>query len=64
MFFDSYSLFVNAFCEFNSESYVNVVGMRLKLMMFAGVLVIVGLALFFYGTSMSNHLMNPESLIS
>jgi len=43
---------------------VNVVAVRLKLMLFAGVLVIVGLALFFYGTSMSNHVLNPESLIS
>jgi len=32
--------------------------------MFASVLVLVGIALFFYGTSMSNHVMKPESLIS
>ena len=43
---------------------MNVVGMRLKMLMFASVLVLVGLALFFYGTSMSNHVMKPESLIS
>jgi hypothetical protein len=43
---------------------VNVFGMHLKTMMFASVLVLVGLALFFYGTSMSNHVMNPEGLIS
>jgi hypothetical protein len=38
--------------------------MHLKTMMFASLLVLVGLALFFYGTSMSNHVMNPEGLIS
>jgi len=38
--------------------------MHLKTMMFASVLVLVGLALFFYGASMSNHVMNPEGLIS
>jgi len=38
--------------------------MHLKTMMFASVLLLVGLALFFYGTSMSNHVMNPEGLIS
>jgi hypothetical protein len=43
---------------------VNVFGLRLKTIMFASVLVLVGIALFFYGTSMSNHVMNPESLIS
>jgi hypothetical protein len=43
---------------------VNVFGLRLKTLMFASVLVLVGIALFFYGTSMSNHVMNPESLIS
>jgi hypothetical protein len=43
---------------------VNVVGVRLKAMLFASVLIVVGLALFFYGTSMGNHLMKPESLIS
>jgi hypothetical protein len=43
---------------------VNVVGMRLKTLMFASVLVLVGLALFFYGTSMSNNVLKPESLIS
>jgi protein-S-isoprenylcysteine O-methyltransferase Ste14 len=43
---------------------VNVVGMRLKVMLFASVLVLVGLTLFFYGTSISNDLMKPESLIS
>ena len=43
---------------------MNVVGMHLKTLMFASVLLLVGLALFFYGTSMSNHVMNPEGLIS
>jgi len=43
---------------------VNVVGLRLKTLMFASVLVLVGLALFFYGTSMSNHVLYPEDLIS
>ena len=38
--------------------------MRLKTLMFASVLLLVDLALFFYGTSMSNHVMNPEGLIS
>jgi len=38
--------------------------MHLKTLMFASVLLLVGLALFFYGTSMSNHVMNPECLIS
>ena len=38
--------------------------MRLKTMMFASVLIVVGLAIFFYGTSMGNQVMNPESLIS
>jgi uncharacterized membrane protein len=43
---------------------VNVVGLRLKTLMFASVLVIVGIALFFYGTSMSKYVMKPDSLIS
>ena len=43
---------------------MNVVGMHLKTLMFASVLLLVGLALFFYGTSMTNHVMNPEGLIS
>ena len=43
---------------------MNVFGMRLKTMMFASVLIVVGLAIFFYGTSMGNQGMNPESLIS
>jgi hypothetical protein len=38
--------------------------MRLKTMMFASVLIMVGLAIFFYGTSMGNDVLNPESLIS
>jgi hypothetical protein len=44
--------------------YVNVVGMRLKTMMFASVLILVGLAIFYYGTSLGNDVLNPESLIS
>jgi hypothetical protein len=43
---------------------VNVVGMRLKIMMFASVLILVGLAIFYYGTSMGNNVLNPERLIS
>ena len=43
---------------------MNVVSMRLKIIVFASFLGLVGLALFFYGISMSNHVMNPESLIS
>ena len=43
---------------------MNVVGMHLKTLIFASVLVLVGLALFFYGTSMSDHVMYPEGLIS
>lgn len=43
---------------------MNVFGMRLKTMMFASVLIVVGLAIFFYATSMGNQVMNPESLIS
>lgn len=35
-----------------------------KIMIFDSFLVLVGLALFFYGTPMSNQVMNPESLIS
>jgi len=38
--------------------------MHLKTLIFASVLVLVGLALFFYGTSMSDHVMYPEGLIS
>jgi hypothetical membrane protein len=43
---------------------VNVVGMRLKTMIFASVLILVGLAVFFYGTSLGKDVLNPESLIS
>lgn len=43
---------------------MKVFGMRLKVMMFASVLILVGLAVFFSGTSMSNDVMNSESLIS
>jgi hypothetical protein len=39
-------------------------GMNLKMIIFASFLFLVGLALFFYGTSLSNQVMNPESLIS
>jgi hypothetical protein len=48
----------------STEIYVNVVGMHLKTLIFASVLVLVGLALFFYGTSMSKYVMKPDSLIS
>jgi hypothetical protein len=43
---------------------VNVFGLRLKTIMFASILVLVGIALFFYGTSMTTHVLNPEGLIS
>lgn len=43
---------------------MNVFDMRLKTMMFASVLIVVGLAIFFYGTSMGNQVMNSKSLIS
>jgi hypothetical protein len=39
-------------------------GMNLKVIIFACFLFVVGLALFFYGTSLSNQVMNPKSLIS
>lgn len=39
-------------------------GMRLKTMMFAIVLIVVGLAIFFYGTSIANDVLNSEDLIS
>ena len=38
--------------------------MRLKMMLFASVLILVGLVIFLYGTSMGNNVLNPESLIS
>jgi hypothetical protein len=38
--------------------------MRLKVMFFASLLLIAGLTMFCYGTSMTNQVMNPESLIS
>jgi len=38
--------------------------MHVKVIMFASVLVFVGLVLFFYGASMTNQVMNPEILIS
>lgn len=38
--------------------------MRLKTMMFAIVLILVGLAIFYYGTSTGNDVLNPKSLIS
>ena len=34
------------------------------MMMFASVLIMVGLAIFFYGTSMGSNVLNPEDLIS
>ncbi len=38
--------------------------MSIKIIMTASFLGLVGLALFFYGISMSNQVMNPESVIS
>jgi hypothetical protein len=38
--------------------------MHVKTLIFASVLVLAGLALFFYGTSMSDHVMYPEGIIS
>ena len=43
---------------------MNVVGLRLKVILFASILVLVGLALFFYGNSMTNHVLYPEGIIS
>jgi len=43
---------------------VNVFGMRPKMMMFAIVLMLVGLVIFFYGTSIANDVLNSEDLIS
>jgi len=43
---------------------VKVFGVQIKVMMFASVLFLVGLAVFFYGTSMSNDGLGSESLIS
>ena len=39
-------------------------GMHAKVMIFAAVLCFVGFAFLVHGTSLSNHVMNPESLIS
>ena len=38
--------------------------MHLKTMMFASVLIMVGLAIVFYGTSMGSNVLNSEDLIS
>ena len=38
--------------------------MRLKAVMFASVLTVVGLAVFFYGMSMGNNVLNSKGLIS
>jgi hypothetical protein len=41
-----------------------VFGMRPKLIMFGIVLIMVGLAIFFYGTSIANDVLNQRDLIS
>ena len=38
--------------------------MHTKVMIFAGILCFVGLALFVHGASLRNQVMNPENLIS
>jgi hypothetical protein len=43
---------------------VKVVGIRLKIMMFATVLILVGCAISFYGISMCSNVLNPERLMS
>jgi hypothetical protein len=63
LIFDQYSLFVNAFWG-SIESLCEVVGMRPIMMMFAIGLMLVGLVIFFYGTSMANDVLNSEDLIS
>ena len=43
---------------------MNMVGIHLKTVIFASILTVVGLALFFYGTSMSNDVLDSKGLIS
>jgi hypothetical protein len=64
LIFDPYSLFVNAFWLFNREVMCKVFSMRSQLIMFGIVLIIVGLAIFFYGTSIANDVLNSKDLIS
>jgi len=48
----------------STEKLCEVVGMRPQMMMFASVLIMVGLAIVFYGTSMGSNVLNSEDLIS
>ena len=43
---------------------MNVIGLRLKVILFASILTLVGIVLFFYGNSMSKHVLYPEGIIS
>ena len=43
---------------------MNVVGVHIKTIIFACVLILAGIALFFYGNSMSTYVMHTEGLIS
>jgi hypothetical protein len=52
------------FLSIQQRSYVKVVGMRSQLIMFGIVLIMVGLAIFFYGTSMGSNVLNSDDLIS
>lgn len=63
LIFDQYFLFVNAFCD-SIEKLYEVVGMRPNMIMFAIGLMLAGLLIFFYGTSMANDVFNPEDLLS
>ena len=63
LIFDQYFLFVNAFCD-SIEKLCEAVGMRPIMMMFAIGLMLVGLLILFYGTSMANDVFNSEDLLS
>ncbi|MGD9131657.1 MAG: hypothetical protein PVH73_08825 [Candidatus Bathyarchaeota archaeon] len=63
LIFDQYSLFVNAFWD-SIERLCEVVGMRPIMMMFAIGLMLVGLLIFFYGTSIANDVLNSKDLLS
>jgi len=43
---------------------VNVVGVHIKTIIFACILIFVGIGLFFYGNSMSTNVLDSEGLIS
>lgn len=52
-YFRSIFSFHKVFCGLKRDNSVNVIGLRLKTMMFVSVLILAGLALFFYGASMT-----------